>query len=508
MRTYVFMWIGYNFISIITIIIPFFFLYQFRKVWISEKTGKGNDVISARLGMGFVSVIMIFLILFTMQIALLKILDFPYSILDKFPRFYGVVIEDARGVKGIQNLETGEILYDPDVSVYGIYNLEDNEVVAGDYVEVEYFPYSHGMFVLKKGDEIKQYEVKEDYEFQIVRREVQGVGILWGLVLLISSSVWTYKIIQKRKRRILCQMESGIVWRYGWVDKISLILGTLPLLMFSISVLGSWVFLWDNMIYIQRAGEVFVVIWIFGILLEVVPYHSRLTIQKETFQIGMADFLKKVYMKSDIKEICYVNGRKMEICMKSGKRINSWISNELYDDVSEELMDGSEYAGHMALQNDPQIEYDGEEAKEFYKKYIKFWSRKISFLNVLCLIILEILILTVICLNQDADIFVHMFFMIFVNGVCLMLSLKRGKKKKPVLRKKYLCQLIYIEEFKERRNQVTYFVYADNMEKKITQKGIEIFGDIKSFSYATLVNPGEEGEKFIFSDYSWADLEE
>lgn len=508
MRTNVFLWAGYNFFSIIVMIIPFFFLYQFRKVWISEETGKGNKVIGERIGMGFVSVITIFLILFTMQIALLKILDFPYSISGKLPHFYGMVI-DNRGAEGIQNQETKEILCDAERIGYGIFNLEDNEVKKGEYVEVAYFPYSRGIFVIDEGEEIKQYEINErkDYGVDTVKKEIQGFGILWGFILLISSSIWSYKTIQMRKKRFHCKIQSAEIWRYEWVDKISLVLGTVPLVMAALTTLGAWIFLWDNVVYIQRIVDVLIAIWMFGVLLEVFPYHTILTIQNETFQIGMVDFLKKVYKKSDIKEICYVNNRKMVVYLKSGKKINSWVSNELYNDIRERLIDGSEKTDNAVLQSNQKIVYEGEEAKEFYQKYMKFWKKKVRVLDIFWLIILELIILTVICFRQDTPIVVHVFYIVVVNGIFLLKSLKDKDRRKPKLKDKYVCQLIYIEEFQERKNQVTYLIYVNEEERTITQKGIEIFGDIEKYNYATLVRPWGEEKEFIYFDCSWGNLE-
>lgn len=508
MNTGVLVWAEYTFLSIVAMIMPFSLLYEFWKVWTSEKTGKGNKVMGARIAMVAGSITIIFMILVSMQIILLKILDFPYYVSGELPHFHGVVIED-RGIKGIQNPDTKEFLQEPDGYIAcGIYNLKDNEVEVGEYVEVIYFPYSRGIIVI--GEEIGQYKAdgKEESRFETAERKVQGFGILWGLVLVISSSIWTYRTIQRRKKRFGGKIQADVIWRYEWVDKMSLILGTIPLIMAAATILGTWIFLWDNVICIRRLVFIFILIWMFGVLLEVFPYHSILTIQKETFQIGIVDFLKRVYKKSDIKEICYVNGKKMVIRLKNGRTINSWVSKELYNDVRERLIDGSEKAGNTVLRNNKERVYEGEEAKEFYQNYMKFWRNKMTVSEILWLIMLETTILTVICFRQDTHILIDIFYIIFINGIYLIVSLNIKGKRRPKLKKKYVCQLIFIEEFRERNNQVTYLLYEDGGEKKITKKKMEILGQIEKYGYATLVSPQEGEKEFIYFDSSWADLED
>lgn len=267
-----------------------------------------------------------------------ELLDLPYELSNEYPRIYGTIVSNEKGaIVGIKDNDTGEILYEHANNI-GHPKLKEYDVQEGTYVEAMYTPYTKRLRIIRTGEEAEFCEaiMSDKYSLEAVNEKVEPYGVGVGAFYFLLSSGWSSWYVLRRLKKHKVTAESTSVIRYELFDGISILLATMPLMFANLIFIGSWlqhmpIELSSRLIWIC------LLVWLAGILLEAVSYHTTLVFGEEEFYIGVSECVQKTYKKADIQSIEWREGNIMEITMNNGKKIRGRAEKDKFEIIKRKL---------------------------------------------------------------------------------------------------------------------------------------------------------------------------
>ena len=286
-----------------------------------------------------------FLIFCTKEICLPWLLDVPYMLSGEEPYYYGEAVGNyERGGKtGVKNTETGEILFVRDWLSSSNSDKEPfikNKVEKGTYVEIAYTPHTRRYGLISQGIEAEYNEIMrgDEHTLEKANEKTEVYGVITGAFCLFLSSSWSAWYVLRRLKRRRITEESKEIILLGGVDALSILLAGTPLIIASMVFIGSW----TAPLPMKESSQmiwIFMLLWIIGVLLDAVPYHTMLLLEEEEFYIGPSKYLQRRYQKSEIQSVERTKEGLFEIIMKNGKKIRGRAEKEGFEIIRKKLLE-------------------------------------------------------------------------------------------------------------------------------------------------------------------------
>ena len=147
-------------------------------------------------------------------------------------------------------------------------------------------------------------------------------------------------MLRRLKRRRITEEGKGIIL-LGGVDALSILLAGTPLIIGSMVFIGSWI----TPLPMKESSQmiwIFMLLWMIGVSLDAVSYHTMLLLEKKEFYIGTSEFLQIKYQKSEIQSVERTKGNVFEIVMKNGKKIRGRAEKEGFEIIRKKLLEKEE----------------------------------------------------------------------------------------------------------------------------------------------------------------------
>ncbi len=309
---------------------------------------KGAPKKQIRLIGGIGSIILLAIsILYIKEATLPWLLDIPYMLSGGEPYYYGETIGNYErgGDAGVKNTETGEILYvndwltrNRDKGDFRQYGIEE-----GTYVEIVYLPHTRLYGLVSEREEAEFNEIirGDEHTLEKANEKTEVYGVITGVFCLFLSSSWSAWYVLRRLKRRRITEESKEIILLGGVDALSILLAGTPLIIASMVFIGSW----TAPLPMKESSQMIwicMLLWIIGVLLDAVPYHTMLLLEEEEFYIGASKYLQRRYQKSEIQSVERTKGSVFEIVMKNGKKIRGRAEKEGFEIIRKKLLEKEE----------------------------------------------------------------------------------------------------------------------------------------------------------------------